>query len=160
MYLKLLDAPPHRTCLYSCKEQAATYNLLTERHIQAMWLEQKYFKNLKTSDGHLIEVLSPGIWNAEAGPDFLKAHLRIDGAELLGDIELHLSDESWYNHNHHTDSAYDHVILHVGYWTPKKPVPIVTSKGYSAPNDASGKVFDNTRIAAAEIDRFGFVSIS
>lgn len=130
MYLKLLNAPPHRGCASACNEQLVAYTFITERHIQAMWLEQKYFKNLCTTDGRPIEVVSPGIWNAEAGPDFLKAHLRINGADYLGDIEIHLSDDSWYTHGHHTDAAYDRVVLHVGYWTPKKQTSLLTSQGH------------------------------
>lgn len=131
MYLKLLESPPYHSQASACHECPADYTMITERHVQAMWLEQKYFKNLTTTAGHSIEVVSPGIWNAEAGPDFLKAHLRINGADLLGDIEIHLSDESWYTHDHHNDSAYDHVVLHIGYWSPKKNVVIKTSQGHT-----------------------------
>jgi hypothetical protein len=133
MYLKVLESPPHHYRTPTCREKDVGYHLITERHIQAMWLEQKYFKNITTADGHPIEVISPGIWNAEAGPDFLKAHLRIDGADLFGDIEIHLSDDSWIGHKHHIDAAYDRVILHVGYWSPKQPVSIITSGGYKIP---------------------------
>lgn len=74
-------------------EKKNVYHILTERHLQAMWLEQKYFHILKTCDGRHIEVISPGIWNSEAGPDFLKAHLKIGDQEYQGDIEIHLSQE-------------------------------------------------------------------
>lgn len=118
---------------FPCSSQVAesqnSYHVLTERHLQAMWLEQKYFKSLTTSAGIPIQVLSPGIWNAESGPDFLKAHLRIGSNELRGDIELHLSDDSWYHHKHHLDQRYDDVILHVGFWNTDKNNPILTSAG-------------------------------
>jgi len=110
------------------RETKNSYNVLTERHLQAMWLEQKYFKTLVTSDGSQITILSPGIWNSEAGPDFLKAHLKIGEQDLRGDIELHLSQEGWMQHHHHQDTRYDNVILHVCYWLPVTEKPIMTSQ--------------------------------
>ncbi len=100
-----------------------------ERHLQVMWLEQCYFSQLKTADGQEIEVVSPGIWNGEAGPDFVKAHLRIGGRDHLGDIEIHLADSSWYHHHHDSDARYDNVILHVSLWPSAKPMPLLKSNG-------------------------------
>lgn len=102
------------------------YRVMTERHMQAIWLEQKYFKTLVTATGKRVEVISPGIWNFDAGPDFLKAHLRIGGRELRGDVEIHLSDESWTEHDHHLDERYDNVILHISLWEPTKEICIRT----------------------------------
>lgn len=110
-------------------ETAFEYKYLTERHIQAMWFEQKYFKNLTTSSGETIEVISPGIWNAEAGPDFLKAHLKIGSKEYHGDIEIHFVDENWHNHQHDTDDRYNSVILHISLWKPKELKPLITKNG-------------------------------
>lgn len=112
-------------------ESSRRYQLFTERHLQAMWLEQKYFKDLTTTSGEGIEVISPGIWNAEAGPDFLKAHLRIGGQEIKGDIELHLSDEGWEQHGHATDPRYQNVVLHLALWIPRRPKPLVKVNGES-----------------------------
>lgn len=122
--------------LFAHSDEAAElknpYHILTERHLQAIWLEQKYFKSL-TINGTIIEVLSPGIWNSEAGPDFLKAHIRIGDQEWRGDIELHLSQESWYSHHHHTDANYNQVILHLCYWKPLKEKIAITSQGTLLP---------------------------
>lgn len=101
------------------EKKTFNYSFLTEQHLQALWFEQKYFRNLMTKDGQSIQVLSPGIWNGEAGPDFLKAHLKIDGQDIKGDVELHLSDESWYRHQHHLDPRYNQVVLHIGFWESK-----------------------------------------
>lgn len=110
-------------------ESKYPYLYWTERHLQVMWWEQKYFKNLKTNESLSIEIISPGIWNAEAGPDFLKAHIKIGGQEFKGDIEIHLEDESWIQHKHHQDPRYDQVILHISLWLPRTKKAVVTSKG-------------------------------
>ncbi len=106
-------------------EKEHPYHLVTERHVQALWMEQKYIKGLALSTGETLEVLSPGIWNVEAGPDFRKAHIRIGKKEYFGDIEIHLNDESWYYHHHHNDERYNQVILHVSVWKPRQPLPIL-----------------------------------
>lgn len=129
-----------------CAELPAVAEYLSERHLQAMWLEQKYFKALITLDGQPIEVISPGIWNAEAGPDFLKAHIKIDGKEYFGDVELHLRAESWMQHGHHQDSRYDNVILHVVFW--KSDALVQTSTNRKIPQT---HFEDHLTISAARI---------
>ncbi|BBI18130.1 DUF2851 family protein [Neochlamydia sp. S13] len=108
---------------YNVAETKYPYLYWTENHLQAMWWEQKYFKNLKTSDQLPITVISPGIWNHEAGPVFLKAHLKIGDQELKGDIEVHLEGESWANLQHDSDNRYKEVILHVCLWPPLSAAP-------------------------------------
>ncbi len=110
-------------------EKKQSYAFVTERHIQAIWFEQKYFKDLKTSTGEAIHVISPGIWNLEAGPDFKKAHIFIGEKELKGDIEIHLSESGWEQHHHHNDPRYNEVILHLSLW--KSNTPICTHEGHS-----------------------------
>lgn len=122
-YSTLLDKTSH------VADKTKSYQFLTERHLQAMWLEQKYFKPLHTISGELIEVISPGIWNADAGPDFLKAHIKIGPREYRGDIEIHLLEESWYQHGHNDDERYNDVILHVSLWKPKNEVLIKSKNG-------------------------------
>lgn len=112
-------------------EDNETYQFLTERHIQALWYDNKLFESLKTSDNLPITILSPGIWNTEAGPDFLKAHLKIGETEFKGDVEIHLRDNSWKQHGHHTNPAYNQVILHLAVWKPKKECVIETAEGRS-----------------------------
>lgn len=106
-----------------------SYFPLTERHLQILWLEQKLIKNLVTSHGESIEVISPGIWNMAAGPDFLKAHLRIGQQEYRGDIEIHLNGGGWYQHGHHCDVRYNHVILHLSYERSSHLFPIHKENG-------------------------------
>lgn len=113
-----------------CEKIGRPYDSLSERHIQALWHEQKYFNNLTTAQGEAVVINSPGIWNGEAGPDFLKAHLQIGEHSLHGDIELHLIDSSWFHHRHHCDSRYNNVILHIALWQPAGgELPITTNEG-------------------------------
>lgn len=70
-------------------------------------------RELRTTDGRLLEVLNPGIHNSDAGPDFTGAKIRLDGIEWVGNVELHLKTSDWFRHHHDTDAAYEHIILHV-----------------------------------------------
>lgn len=110
-------------------EEKNHYFSLTERHLQVLWLEQKFFTELLTLQGERIEVLSPGIWNAEAGPDFLKAHFRIGSQEYRGDVEIHLHDRGWNQHGHHLDQRYNQVALHLSYWQPAQSQPMYKENG-------------------------------
>lgn len=103
--LLLLDTP--KAC------EHPSHHALRERHLHALWAEQQWFTPLSTASGKAIEVISPGIWNSGAGPDFLKAHLKIDGVPVYGDIEIHFKDDAWHKHGHHEDPRYNDVVLHV-----------------------------------------------
>ncbi len=94
-------------------ESKQEYTAIREKHLHALWAEQKWLTPLLTHSGKTIEVISPGIWNTGAGPDFLKASLSIDGTFLHGDIEIHLKDDGWELHGHHKDTRYNDVILHL-----------------------------------------------
>lgn len=119
------------SCNYCAQKKSRKATLkeiyITERHIQALWLEQKYLSELFTSSGAAIKVLSPGIWNLGAGPDFQKAHILIAGKSYYGAIELHLTAEAWFQHQHHIDAQYNNVILHVVLWQPRQERSIFTA---------------------------------
>lgn len=84
----------------------------------------------RTTDGREVEILSVGEHNHDAGPDYSHARIRIDGKEWIGNIEIHISSSDWTKHHHHTDKAYDSVILHVVRVADK---PIYNSKGELVP---------------------------
>lgn len=84
----------------------------------------------RTTDGREVEILSVGEHNHDAGPDYSHARIRIDGKEWIGNIEIHISSSDWNKHHHHTDKAYDSVILHVVRVADK---PVYNSKGELVP---------------------------
>lgn len=69
--------------------------------------------DLKTIDGEDVQILSAGIHNLDAGPDFLNTKLKIGETLWVGNVEIHLKSSDWIKHQHQTDKSYDNVILHV-----------------------------------------------
>ena len=87
---------------------------IPERFLRHIWQRQRFTTgNLHTADGRKVEVLFPGIPNADGGPDFRDASIRIGNITFYGDVELHRSSEEWESHLHQTDQHYNRVILHV-----------------------------------------------
>jgi len=87
---------------------------MPESLLHTIWLHG-LFRDLPqtTTDGRPVQVLDPGQHNLDAGPDFSAAILRIGELRLAGNVEIHVKSSDWYHHGHHTDPAYDSVILHV-----------------------------------------------
>ena len=87
---------------------------MREDFLHYVWQHQYFDKaDLRTAAGEEIQVLRPGHRNADAGPDFLNARLRLGEVEWNGAVEIHLRASDWARHNHQTDLKYDQVILHV-----------------------------------------------
>ena len=84
----------------------------------------------QTTDGRVVEILSVGEHNRDAGPDYSHARVRIDGKEWVGNIEIHVCASDWIKHRHHLDKAYDNVILHVVRTADK---PVYNSRGELVP---------------------------
>ncbi|MFU8847985.1 MAG: DUF2851 family protein [Opitutales bacterium] len=87
---------------------------ISEKVIQKIWFRRDFYQeDLRTSSGKCLRVLDPGRWNTNEGPDFLAAHLEIDGEEQVGDVEIHFHASDWCAHGHDQNSNFDRVILHV-----------------------------------------------
>ncbi len=87
---------------------------MTERLLQFIWQFQYFNKGeLKTTAGEDLQIISPGNYNTNQGPDFSDARIRIDSTILAGSVELHILSKDWKRHGHGEDRNYDNVILHV-----------------------------------------------
>lgn len=88
---------------------------IKEEFLYNIWQFKRWGSSikLKTTQGEEIEVLSPGVLNPNAGPDFLNARLRIGGVLWAGNVEIHLRTTDWFLHRHEEDPAYQKIILHV-----------------------------------------------
>lgn len=87
---------------------------MQEEFLHYIWQHKLYLPNkLITTNKEKIEVIHPGHINTDAGPDFFNAKIRINNTLWAGNVEIHLSEDDWQNHQHHTNPAYDNVILHL-----------------------------------------------
>ncbi len=85
-----------------------------ERLLQFIWQFQ-YFNQTKlmTVEGEQLQVIHPGIFNSNQGPDFLDAKIKIGSTTWAGSVELHINTSHWEAHEHGNDKNYSNVILHV-----------------------------------------------
>lgn len=87
---------------------------MSEKLLHFIWQHKLFFQNkLITTDGQEIEVLDVGKLNSDAGPDFFNAKVKIGETTWAGNIEIHINASDWEKHKHHTNKAYDSVILHL-----------------------------------------------
>lgn len=109
-------------------------DLLKSEHIlQWIWQELLFStQNLKTNCGKSVQIISQGNLNHTDGPDFSAAEIIIGGMRFYGDVEIHLNPKDWFAHNHHKDSAYNSVILHV--FASGKNTEVVCKNGDNPPS--------------------------
>jgi hypothetical protein len=95
---------------------------MQEKFLYFLWKFQ-YFttKDLYTCNGEKLDIIVPGTQNEHSGPDFINAHIIIDSINWYGHIEIHINASDWYTHSHHTDKAYENVVLHV-VWNNDKTI--------------------------------------
>jgi hypothetical protein len=86
-----------------------------ERLLQAVWFHQRLLRDrLCTLDGRAVQVLHPGFWNREAGPDFRGAVIQLAAEPpRTGDVEIDLRGSDWRAHQHDTNPNFRNVVLHV-----------------------------------------------
>ena len=117
VYVKLLN-PALRV-----QEQTESYHAnfhWSERHLHCLWFDSRYRPTVfHLGNNETVEVLDPGEWNLEAGPDFLNATVLIQpgGRRMRGDVEVHVHPSDWDSHGHCRDKAYEHVIAHVTWFS-------------------------------------------
>jgi hypothetical protein len=86
----------------------------TELEIQARWFSGEFGATFVSTAGDQVEIVQPGSWNREAGPDFRDAAIRLNGGKAItGCIEIDLTDRSWEAHGHATNPAFATTVLHV-----------------------------------------------
>lgn len=86
----------------------------TELEIQARWFAGEFGSSFVSTASDKVEIMQPGTWNREAGPDFRDAAVRLNGGEAIsGSIEIDLTDRSWEAHGHATNPAFEATVLHV-----------------------------------------------
>lgn len=94
---------------------------MTEKLLQFIWHLQYFNRNeLLTEQGETLQIIQPGTWNTNQGPDFLSAKIRLAGTTWAGNIELHIHTSDWFRHSHQTDSNFQNIILHV-VWKNDEP---------------------------------------
>ena len=106
----------------------------SERHLQCVWADDELRpRALRTAQGECVEVESPGVWNLEAGPDFLGAALRLgpERRRVTGDVEIHIHPADWQAHGHGADPRYERVRFHVTFF-PGAPAGLVLPPGVVA----------------------------
>jgi len=87
---------------------------MKENLLHFIWKLQLFsYKKLLSTTGESIQVITPGLYNFNTGPDFLNAKIEIGKQLWAGNIEIHINSSDWYIHNHEIDENYDSVILHV-----------------------------------------------
>ena len=85
-----------------------------EQILHYAWKYQLYAEpEWTTTDGEQLRVITPGIHNTDAGPDFFNAKVQLDDITWVGNVEIHGRSSDWLRHGHDTNPAYDSVILHV-----------------------------------------------
>lgn len=87
---------------------------------------------LFTEAGEAVQVLSPGEYHADQGPDFKHSRIRLGDRVLEGSVEIHVVTTDWVRHAHDRDRHYAQTILHVVWsndWTGATPpgnIPVLT----------------------------------
>jgi len=87
---------------------------MKEEFLHWLWKNRLFdASSLHDSNMGIIEVVSPGEYNRDSGPDFFNTRIMVEGTSWAGNTEIHLNASDWYRHGHHTDHLYDNVIVHI-----------------------------------------------
>ena len=89
---------------------------IPESRVVEIWrsaIQQR--QDLITSADGPVRIIYPGRLNDGRGADLKDAVIETGQGLFKGDIEVHVKSSAWKEHGHHTDPAYNQVILHVVY---------------------------------------------
>lgn len=100
---------------------------MKEEFLHFIWKNRLFGEALpETCTGKHLEVISPGEYNRDAGPDFFNSRIKLDMTEWAGNVEMHINASDWYRHRHHLDHRYDNIVLHV---VVNNDTPVETASG-------------------------------
>ncbi|HQH42054.1 MAG TPA: DUF2851 family protein, partial [Bacteroidales bacterium] len=87
---------------------------MNEEFLHFIWRYKLFNLPLSDKETRLeVEVLSTGIPNPDAGPDFTDVRIRTANTIWAGNAEIHRRASDWNRHGHQTDPQYNNVILHL-----------------------------------------------
>jgi hypothetical protein len=87
---------------------------MKEEFLHYLWKYSLYdSEKLFDGSGNIIHVICPGEYNRDSGPDFFNARISVEGTIWAGNVEIHTKSSHFIIHGHHTDPAFNNVILHV-----------------------------------------------
>lgn len=118
---------------------------IKEELVRCIWYGQHYKNNsLFTEDGLRLEIISPGGWNVEDGPDFYHSEILFSNCGIKkGDVEVHVYSTDWDRHGHNLQEAYNKVCLHVAMWNDGKNPFVYNKDGCPVPQLALHKYLDD-----------------
>lgn len=113
---------------------------IQEDFLHFIWRTLRFnVTHLTTTCGQQLQLIHPGTWNHNQGPDFLDGNVMIGEVRWRGHIELHIHSNEWYHHKHHNDPNYNNVVLHVVLYGSEKP--IIREDGTSIPElELNGRI--------------------
>ena len=102
------------------RQRYESLKTMTEDFLHFVWKFKMLIPPIFLKSGEEVHILSSGIHNHDAGPDFFNAQIRFGNTRWAGNVEIHINASDWYKHNHQDDPAYDNIILHVVYHADQK----------------------------------------
>jgi len=88
--------------------------VMKEEFLHYLWKYSLFYTDrLVDPEGNRIEVIHPGEYNHDSGPDFFNARIKIAGTEWAGNVEIHTKASHFEIHGHNRDHAFDNIILHI-----------------------------------------------
>lgn len=116
---------------------------MKEEFIHYLWKYSLYYMDkLMDPDGNQIEVIHPGEYNRDSGPDFFNARIRIAGTEWAGNVEIHTKASHFETHGHNRDHTFDNVILHIVAESDKKVRNAMGEEVLTAEIDFDNSLFE------------------